>query len=280
MRSQHPLLKITIGGINQSGLESGNSLILDGRDLIYLQDVDTNQNSNGDIWDGWQAVWRDVFIVDGTNSSVQVYNLTTHNLATPSYYAELKGMLIDAAMKTQKPYTFASQPLDVDGNGIVAPKDAIIVINKLNAGSGGSLPAPTGNAIPAYYDVDGNLKLAPVDALMVINALNRPGGGEGEGSGTSPHETIDDSFRADFAEAKAAGIDSIRTLTSAAKPADPFVNPQRDVDLLTAAGRNSTPATTPATTAAVGTLLTRILPESLDRALESLLSDLQYGSGL
>lgn len=277
MRSQHPLLKITIGSINQSGLESGNSLILDGRDLIYLQDVDSNHNSNGDIWDGWQAVWRDVFIVDGTNSSAQVYNLTTHNLATSSNYAELKGMLVDAAMKTQKPYTFANQPLDVDGNGKIAPRDAVLVINKLNADGGGALPAPTGNSIPEYYDVDGNLKLAPVDALTVINALNRAEGeGESDESGSGARETVDGSISADFANGESADNDSIRKLTAAAKPASPFVAPNRDVDLRTVSGRSSISEAT----ATVGTRLAGILPESLDRALESLLGDLQLGSGL
>ncbi len=181
LAAQYPVLKITIGGINQTGLESGNDSILAGRDLIWLQDKDTNQNANGEIWDAWQAEWRDVFILDGKNATVQVYNLTTYGLATPANYAELKNILVNAAMTTQKPYTFASRPVDVDGNGIVAPLDALLIINKLNKDGAGPLPAPTTNSVPAYVDVDSNLILAPIDALTVINVLNHPtSSGEGE----------------------------------------------------------------------------------------------------
>ena len=49
------------------------------------------------IWDNWGGDWRDVFILDTTNATIEVYNLTQHNLSDPVHYAELKQKLIDAA---------------------------------------------------------------------------------------------------------------------------------------------------------------------------------------
>ena len=72
---------------------------------------------------------------------------------------------------------------DVDANGRVTPRDALLVINFLNKNgvnvSVDDLPPP-----PEYLDVDGNDIIRPADALQVINFLNRQSvGGEGEGEG-------------------------------------------------------------------------------------------------
>lgn len=61
---------------------------------------------------------------------------------------------------------------DVDNDGVVAPLDALRIINRLNADEGGPLPAPGEDAPPPYLDVDGDGFLAPLDALQVINYLN------------------------------------------------------------------------------------------------------------
>ena len=186
LSSAHPLLRITIGGINQVGHDSGNAGIMSGRKLTWVQDIDADQNSNGEVWDDWQADWRDVFVLDGSNTNVNLYNLTVHDLRVPENYAELKSILINTAMVSQKPYTYEPNAVDVDGNGTLAPLDALLVINRLNSGGSGPLAPPTGASISAYVDVDGNLIVAPIDALRVINALNqRTGGGEGGGEGES-----------------------------------------------------------------------------------------------
>ncbi len=74
--------------------------------------------------------------------------------------------------------------LDVNGDGVVSPIDALVVINELNrrqsnGSTGGQLDdsqLPTSR----FYDVDGNGVAAPIDALVIINALNR------QGSASSP----------------------------------------------------------------------------------------------
>lgn len=181
LKADYPLLRITIAGINQYGLDNGNQQIMSGRSLTWLQDKDANQNNNGDVWDSWNPEWRDVVILDGQNTKVDVYNLTIHDLAVPENYADLKDQLAQAAMVSQKPYTARPNPLDVDNNGSVAPLDALLVINKLNSGGGGPLSPPTEAVILAFFDVDSNLQVAPLDALLVINSLNQPpSSGEGE----------------------------------------------------------------------------------------------------
>ena len=93
---------------------------------------------------------------------------------------------------------------DVDDNGLVAPLDAILVINELNnptfADSRGFLPVPPKYPIaPApYLDVSGDDRVLPLDAILVINVLNaRPSGGEGESARieSAPSDAFDHVFR-------------------------------------------------------------------------------------
>ena len=62
----------------------------------------------------------------------------------------------------------AIDPEDVNGDAIVAPDDALMIINELNG-----LPPDSGSR---FVDVDADGLLAPGDALMVINRLHRPHG--------------------------------------------------------------------------------------------------------
>jgi hypothetical protein len=74
---------------------------------------------------------------------------------------------------------------DLNGDGDVAPIDALLAINELNSSGAGDLsgrmapPALQGrvtNAGSSYLDSDGDGSLSPVDALNVINALNAKSG--------------------------------------------------------------------------------------------------------
>jgi hypothetical protein len=70
----------------------------------------------------------------------------------------------------------SDDPLDVNGDGQVAPIDALLIINELNVPAyrdptSGLLPTPPA-IIPAYFDVDGDGFVAPSDAILVINYLN------------------------------------------------------------------------------------------------------------
>jgi hypothetical protein len=66
----------------------------------------------------------------------------------------------------------AAEPFDVDGDGRIAPVDALTLINWLNANPGQSaLPIVSG--IPAaYVDVDNDRACTASDVLAVINQLN------------------------------------------------------------------------------------------------------------
>lgn len=79
-------------------------------------------------------------------------------------------------------------PIDalVDQNGVVAPIDALVIINELNEPvysdpSTQRLPAslPDGAAPPYYFDVSCDGFASPIDALLVINELNDPQGAPG-----------------------------------------------------------------------------------------------------
>jgi hypothetical protein len=64
---------------------------------------------------------------------------------------------------------------DIDGDGRVTPRDALLVINQLNLrGQGPLIPGVDPMALP-YLDASGNGLLEPLDALLVINYLNLQG---------------------------------------------------------------------------------------------------------
>jgi hypothetical protein len=63
---------------------------------------------------------------------------------------------------------------DVDGDGLVTPRDALLVVNALNRVNG------TTNGNDALLDVNDDGMLTPLDALLVINDLNNGVKAEGE----------------------------------------------------------------------------------------------------
>jgi len=67
---------------------------------------------------------------------------------------------------------------DVNNDGLVTPLDALIVINRLNAGNQAVPAAASSN----YWDVNSDKLITPLDALWVINYLNsHPNTAQGEG---------------------------------------------------------------------------------------------------
>ncbi len=65
----------------------------------------------------------------------------------------------------------SSNPLDVNGDGLVTALDALIVINALNSQGPGPLGSPPVGAHD-YLDVTGTGSLSAIDALEIINELN------------------------------------------------------------------------------------------------------------
>jgi hypothetical protein len=88
---------------------------------------------------------------------------------------ELRTLLAADASPWQNPV----QPLDVNADGQVAPLDALIIINDLNAfGPRALVPAADQAAQPVgapgdLIDVDGDQFVSPLDALIVINGLQQ-----------------------------------------------------------------------------------------------------------
>ncbi|MDV6030339.1 MAG: hypothetical protein F9B45_09575 [Phycisphaera sp. RhM] len=59
---------------------------------------------------------------------------------------------------------------DVNGDGVVTPSDALVVINRLARDPSSELPSGGTRESP-YYDVTGDAMVSPRDALVVINNL-------------------------------------------------------------------------------------------------------------
>ena len=93
----YPDLDIQILGVNEMGHEPGNGSVTAGRDIPWLQDVDADHDRRSDLWTSWDVTYRDVVILDTTNTRVGVFNVTSQSLQVPDNYNTLRQMLIDAA---------------------------------------------------------------------------------------------------------------------------------------------------------------------------------------
>lgn len=101
LRELFPTQAMDILAINEAGQESGNDATT--ADLPVVQDVNTDGIAGSDTWTAWNATWRDVTILNATNTVTAVFNLTTNNLAEPDNYAELKQLFVDALTANQRP---------------------------------------------------------------------------------------------------------------------------------------------------------------------------------
>ena len=95
-------------------------------------------------------------------------------------------------------YTNKDNPYDVNGDGYVSPRDALLVISNLNQEGSRQLPElmVEYDAPAPFLDVTGDGYLSPVDALFVIHHLNGPNDVDGEGEGESvavPRDFAEDS---------------------------------------------------------------------------------------
>ncbi|MDA1049211.1 MAG: FG-GAP-like repeat-containing protein [Planctomycetota bacterium] len=76
---------------------------------------------------------------------------------------------------------------DVNDDSVVAPIDALIIVNKLNASGPGVLPPVIGKP-SFFYDTNDDNRVSPLDALIIINFLNSPfGAGEASGAASLLH---------------------------------------------------------------------------------------------
>ena len=133
--SENPELNINILGVNEFGHDSGNSLVIDGRDLPWLQDIDDNGDGASDTWDSWDVTFRDVMITDAQNEKVAVYNLTTNDLSNADNFAALKQLLIDSASTTNDPVLELAA---IDNQSLLGGSPLHVPLNGLDP-SGGQL---------------------------------------------------------------------------------------------------------------------------------------------
>ena len=147
--------------------------MVEGKSLPWVQDLDNDQDGYSDVWADWVTEHLDLVVLDGGGRPVGWTNLGTLNLEQPANYELLRDSLVAAAMASQKPWQNALNPLDVDDSGAVVPRDALIVINRINAIGLQQLPPPVSNqSPPPYYDVNGDGSVTALDALQIVNLLN------------------------------------------------------------------------------------------------------------
>ncbi|MFO0921357.1 MAG: trypsin-like serine protease [Pirellulales bacterium] len=99
----------------------------------------------------------------------------------PSQDDAFATMTIQVEVASQAaPWQNPSNPMDVNGDNLVTPLDALTIINKMNLDGIGVL-GNRSTIAPPFFDVDGDGILQPVDALLVINSLFQTNtGSEGE----------------------------------------------------------------------------------------------------
>lgn len=171
--NHYPSLEIEILGVNEVGLDGGNASFCQGRDIPWLQDADSDGNGKSDLWyDSWDVAFRDVIIVDEANDEVSRFNLSTYDLGVTDNFIALRDVFVDeAATPPETEWQSPIEKLDVDMNGFIAARDALLVINHLHDYDMGVLPPLNGADPPYHYDATGEGIIAARDALLVINHL-------------------------------------------------------------------------------------------------------------
>ncbi|MFO0904297.1 MAG: tandem-95 repeat protein [Pirellulales bacterium] len=125
-------------------------------------------NSNGTV----------TYTPTGTFQGTDTFQYTVRdNVGAVSNAATVTVTVGAALPKWQNP----NLHLDVNADGVVAPLDALILINDINTFGARVLAEPATPAPPPYLDPDGNGSIEPRDVVLVIEFINN-GSGEGEGS--------------------------------------------------------------------------------------------------
>ena len=67
------------------------------------------------------------------------------------------------------------KPSDVNGDMVIAPGDALVLVNQLNRLGADGESNDASPSQPMFLDVNGDKHLTPQDVLRVVNALNAEG---------------------------------------------------------------------------------------------------------
>ena len=127
---------------------------------------------------GFLRLAADQFIPAGMSEYIVPLRVT--DSGSPALSVDFQIQVLADAIDS--PWKNQALPSDVNGDGTVAPIDALIVINYLNLGRPQVLdpdelpPLATG----FFYDRNGDRVVSPLDALIIISELNEQSSGEGE----------------------------------------------------------------------------------------------------
>jgi len=104
------------------------------------------------------------------------------NLTLPNIAVAGDNVKLDFTPEVLTPWQNPNNPMDVTADTVVAPNDALRIINSLNKDGPRSLPTvPVAPDVPPpFYDTSGDNFIAPGDASLVINFLNSQASAEGE----------------------------------------------------------------------------------------------------
>jgi len=104
-----------------------------------------------------------------------IVNSTTITISTG---ATASGTAVQLGFDNNDAFENPLRYYDTNGDAVIAPADALQVINALNAFGGGALPSASypNAATSGFIDTNGDSVLSAVDALNVINYLNSNGG--------------------------------------------------------------------------------------------------------
>jgi hypothetical protein len=179
----------TVLGTASAAALGSYTLNLNSAGIAVVQSWINNPSTNfGFIFQNYlDASTDDMDVSSSNNSNALLRPKLTIGIATPS------GSPITSPLKTSPLMTNPDNPFDVNGDSMVTPRDALMVINRLNGS--GEAEGNDGGAV-AYWDVSGDGVVAPFDILLIINYLNQlltddssDLAGEGEGEAVSFIET-------------------------------------------------------------------------------------------
>lgn len=164
---------------------------------VLFDDPDTNDTYTYAVSDSrFEVVSGRLKLKDDQQISVAVEpNVNVTVTVTDSGAASIQQSFTLTPYVTQFPWTNPVNANDVDGDNVITPLDALIIINYINTTGSGPIDSPAGAMQPpAYLDVDPDNVITPLDALIVINWLNlnpsfAPLQGEGEGADTTSPPT-------------------------------------------------------------------------------------------
>jgi hypothetical protein len=148
---------MTIGLVHISGKPAGSGI------SVSVDD------SRFEIVDGILKLREGQFL---TRADQQEAVVVLTAVDTQGELAPVAARFVLSVMGNPNPFHNPDSPYDVDGDGIVKPLDAILIINAISRNRGGG-PNSQFPASGGYWDVNGDGKITPLDAILIINFINR-----------------------------------------------------------------------------------------------------------